>query len=317
VILLAGGTGTLGPRVARRLNDRGLRVRVLSRDPDRASRVLGDLAETVQGDVRDPASVERAVAGVDTVVSAISGFGPKMAGTSRSVDRDGNANLIRAAKRASVEHVVMISVCQAAPDHPITLFRMKHEAERELLASGLSHTILRPTASMESWLGILCAPLAEKGKTVAFGRGRNPINFVSADDVAGFVELAVTDPALRGQALDLGGPENVSMNQMVETFEAITGVRGKKRHVPVPAMRAMSTILKRLKPGLAEVIEAAVVMDTRDMTCDASSTWARFPSHVPTTLTEAIRRASPGSSADRASGEELYGGSSHPRSSFR
>jgi uncharacterized protein YbjT (DUF2867 family) len=63
MILIAGGTGTLGTEVVRLLTSRGLEVRILTRDPDRAEHERGDLVEIVSGDVRDARTVERAVAG--------------------------------------------------------------------------------------------------------------------------------------------------------------------------------------------------------------------------------------------------------------
>ena len=175
-----------------------------------ARSALGDQVEIVSGDVRDPASLERAVGGANTVVSAITGFGPTRASSPRTIDWEGNANLIRAAKAAGVEHFVLLSICQAAPDHPIELFRMKHRAEEELRASGLAWTIIRPTAYMETWLGLLGGPAARSGSTRIFGRGKNPINFVSSRDVARYVDLAVADPAMRGVAIDVGGPEDLT-----------------------------------------------------------------------------------------------------------
>src|SRR5215217_6035645 len=111
----------------------------------------------------------------------------------------------------------------AAPDHPMELFRMKYLAEQELKESGLAWTIIRPTAYMETWAALIGEPLLKSGRTRIFGRGENPINFVSAQDVARFVELAVVDPAMHGEVVEVGGPENLSMNQFAQTFETVSG----------------------------------------------------------------------------------------------
>jgi uncharacterized protein YbjT (DUF2867 family) len=191
MILIAGGTGTLGNRIVRLLKARGLQVRLLVRDP--AREMDGDLVEVIPGDVLAPQAVERAMDGVRIVVSAIQGFSGSGDYSPRTVDFQGNSNLIQAARAAGVEHFVLVSVHGAAPDHPMELFRMKYRAEQELRESGLAWTIIRPTAFMETWATILGKPLLETGKTRVFGRGHNPINFVSADDVARHVELAEAD----------------------------------------------------------------------------------------------------------------------------
>jgi uncharacterized protein YbjT (DUF2867 family) len=289
MILVAGGSGTLGTRLIPLLARRGADVRILTRNPDGAPHPDGSQVEVVGGDVRDARAVERAVSGARTVISAITGFGMARDVSARTVDWEGNANLIRAAKAAGVEHFILLSVCQAAPAHPIELFRMKHRAEEELRASGLAWTIIRPTAYMETWLGILGGPLLATGTTRILGRGNNPINFVSAHDVAGLVDGAVADEAMRGVAIDVGGPDNLSMTDFVETFRTVAGARGKVRHVPLPMMRAMSAVMKPFNPAMAAVIEAAVVMDTTDMTFDPSEMRQHYPSIPMTRLTDVVR----------------------------
>jgi NADH dehydrogenase len=288
MILVAGATGTLGTKLVGPLGAGEEEVRVLARNPASASSVWGDRAQVVSGDVRDPHVVERAVAGVRTVISAVTGFGPKRDVSPKTVDWQGNAILIQGAKAAGVEHFVLLSVCQAAPDHPIELFRMKHCAEVELMASGLAWTIIRPTAYMETWIELVGAPLLESGKTRIFGHGENPINFVSASDVARYVELAVADPAMQGEAVDVGGPENKTMRDFVATFQELTGFRGRVSHVPLPMMRVMSVLMKPLNPAIAGLIQTAVVMDTRDMGFDSREARTSDPSISPRSLEDVI-----------------------------
>jgi uncharacterized protein YbjT (DUF2867 family) len=289
VILVAGATGTLGTRLAGRLTSRGEQVRILARKPVNASSRWGEGVEVVSGDVRDPGIVDRAVAGVRVVVSAVTGFGTARDVSPSTVDWQGNANLIRAARAVGVEHFVLLSVCQAAPDHPIELFRMKHRAEVELKGSGLAWTILRPTAYMETWLALVGVPLLQRERTRVFGRGQNPINFVSASDVARYAELAVTDPSMRGVCVDVGGPENLSMNDVVATFQRLTGAKGKVSHVPLSMMRTMSILMRPLNPALARIVAAAVVMDTRDMKLDPDRGMAQGPTIPPRSLVDVIR----------------------------
>ena len=166
---------------------------------------------------------------------------------------------------------------------------MKARAEEELRGSGLAWTIIRPTAYMESWLGLLGAPLLQAGTTRIFGSGKNPINFVSSRDVARYVDLAVIDDAMRGATVDVGGPENPTMDQVVAAFRSVTGATGKVSHIPLPMMRVMSVAMKPLNPAMADLIQAAVVMDTRDMTFDPTETRSRYPSMPSTSLADVIR----------------------------
>lgn len=294
MILVAGGTGTLGTQVVRLLTEGGRRVRVLTRDPARAENLEGDLVEIVSGDLRDPGTLEQALTGVETVISAVQGFVGTGGVSPQTVDAEGNINLIRASRAAGVEHFILISVQGAGPDHPMELCRMKYRAEQELRDSGLSWTIIRPTAYMETWGQVIGAPLIKNGKTRIFGRGTNPINFVSAHDVARFVERAVTDPAMRGVALDVGGPENISLREFVQTFQTETGKGGAVSAVPLPMMRVMSVLMRPINPMLARQIAAGVVMDTHDLSFDARDIERRYPSIPLTSLSQVVRRDYPG-----------------------
>jgi uncharacterized protein YbjT (DUF2867 family) len=293
MIVIAGGTGNLGTALVPMLAGRGLDIRVLTRDPGRAAGLLPPGVEIVPADVRDPAAVDRAIAGSQTVISAITGFGGPDAGGAPAIDRDGNRRLIAAARAHGVEHFILVSVAQAAADHPIELFRMKFAAEQELRASGLAWTIIRPTAYMETWVGLVGRPLLESGKTRIFGAGNNPINFVSARDVAALVDLAAAEPRLLGEIVEIGGPENMTLNQLAARFEATTGRTGVTSHAPLPMMRAMAVIMTPFKPVLAGQIRAGVVMDTRDMRFDSAEVQRRYPSIQQTSLEEMVSRDYP------------------------
>ena len=135
MIAIAGGTGNLGRALVPRLVDAGDHVRVLARHPDRIPDAWRDRVEGVTIDARRPETIGAALAGVRTLVLAITGFGGADAGGVHAVDGDGNLALINAAEAAGVEHVILVSVAQAAPDHPIELFRAKFAAERRLRSS--------------------------------------------------------------------------------------------------------------------------------------------------------------------------------------
>ena len=189
--------------------------------------------------------------GVSTVVSAVQGFAGPGDVSPQTVDRAGNANLIEAAQGAGVGHFILTSVVGAAPDSPLELFRAKHDAEQQLRSSGLAWTIVRATAFMETWITIIGEPMRTKGTTMVFGRGHNPINFVSASDVAALIERAITDPSLKGRILELGGPDNLTFNELAATLQQITDWHGAVRHVPRPMLRAMSIVMGVVKPALA------------------------------------------------------------------
>jgi NADH dehydrogenase len=277
-VLVAGGTGRLGTLVVDGMAVRGVDVRVMTRDPQRAAHLTREHVEVVTGDVRDLASTTAAAAGVDVVVSAVHGFAGPGGGSPATVDRDGNIHLIQAAHLAGAE-VVLMSVVGAAPDSPFELFRMKHAAETALATSGMPATIVRATAFIELWIDLLSSTAGRSNRPLVFGRGENPINFVSVGDVAALVERVVTDPTTRGQKLEIGGPDNLTMTDLARMVGADRGSSKNPRHLPRPALHIMAATVGRIRPELGRQARAALAMDRYDLTfdVDVDAVRARFP----------------------------------------
>ncbi len=270
MIVVVGGTGELGRRVVARLVGRGLAVRVLTRDLAHGRAALGELGgrvELVEADVRDPATLAPTVTGADTVIAAFQGFGGRAAGGIAAVDRDGNRNLVAAAARAGVRRFVLLSIHDASAADPLALGRAKAIVEADLRATTMTPLIVRPTTYMETWAAIVGGPILASGRARIFGRGRNPINFVSAADVATVVEDVVVEaegasPA--GRTIEVVGPEDLAFDDLVTRFGTALGHPVPTSHVPLPMLRAMALALRPFKPVFADQVAAAVVLDTTD-----------------------------------------------------
>ena len=288
MILLAGGTGHLGGPLTELLAARGGRLRVLSRDPSRARPRVPAGVEVVAGDVRIASSLQPALVDVETVISAVTGFGPGGRGP-REVDMQGNQNLIAAAVAAGVENFILVSIHGASADHSMELYRAKFMAEERLRGSNLAWTIIRPTVFMELWAGIVGDSLRKGGAATIFGRGSNPINLVSVRDVARFIELAVGDRRLRGQTLEVGGPENLTLNAVAEVMAASHGLEPRARHIPLTALRVGQAVLRPFRPDLASLMQASIQMDTADMSFDQSTLTAAYPEIRLTRLGDVVR----------------------------
>jgi len=289
MILVVGGTGQLGTKVTAKLLDEGNRVRVMSRTPAAATTLADRGAEVVAGDLRDPASIRRACAGVDRVVASAHGLTGTRGNDPRSIDDAGNRHLIDAAIEARVSHFVFVSALGAAPEHPLEFYRIKHGIEARLRNSALSHTILRPPAFMETWAGMIGDPIIAGRKTTIFGPGRNPINVIAVDDVAHYVMIGLYHPEARNRVIEIGGPENLCAVEVAEAFERVTGRTAKRSHVPLTVLRLMSTVLRPFDGATSRLMAAAVHLNTTDQTFDAAPTLAEFPLRL-TRLEELAKR---------------------------
>jgi NADH dehydrogenase len=191
MILIVGGSGFLGRKVAELLLSQGQQVRLLVRTPAKVDDLKQLGAEVVIGDLVYPPSLTQACQGVDRVFVAAHGFLGKGRYQSEAVDDAGYHALIDAAKAAGVAHFVYTSALGAAPNHPVDFWRTKHRIEEYLKASD---TILRPSAFMETHAHFLNGKsILETGKTSLLGNGTKPRNFIAVRDVAQFAVLALTD----------------------------------------------------------------------------------------------------------------------------
>ena len=277
MILIVGVTGVLGRETARQLLTTGHKIRGLTRNPDRAADMKELGAEIVQGDLIDRASLEKACKGVDAVFACAH----QLMGTgkykSEAVDGEGHLALIDAAKAAGVKHFVYTSAQHASPDHPTDFFRTKAKIEDYLKASGLSYTILRPPAFMEWHVhNLLGAAILTTGKTTIFGSGNNPTNFMAGRDVAHIAVIALTDPRLQNRVIEMGGPDNVTKNQIAETYGRFSGKTPKVTHVSTGMMKIMAPIMRPFQPVISRLMSFSIWIDTTNQTFDSTAMLQEF-----------------------------------------
>ncbi len=199
-VAVAGGHGKIGLRLLRLLAERGDRARGLIRNPDQAADLEAVGATAVGADLEnlDPDAIARSIAGADAVVFS-AGAGPGSgAARKRTMDYGGAVKLITACQMNGIARYVMVSAMgvhdpgargpQMAP-----YYEAKLEADRELAASGLDHTIVRPgRLTDEPGTGLIeAAPRLER-------RGQIP-----RDDVAATLLACLDDPATIGKEFDL------------------------------------------------------------------------------------------------------------------
>ena len=111
-----------------------------------------------------------------------------------------------------------------------------------------------------------------------------------ATDVACLVARVTTDPGLRGHVLELGGPGNLTFNQLAALLQETAGRRGAVRHVPRPALSAIAWLAAAINPALARQARAALAMDTLDMTFDSAATRQAFPDLPSTGIPSALEQ---------------------------
>src|SRR5262249_48451951 len=228
--LVVGATGPvgLGGEICRQLRDAGRAVRALVRptsNADRLARLASLGVELIHGDLKSPRSLRDACRGIEMVVSTASMMVSRQEGDSvESVDGTGQTDLVHVADAAGVASFVYVSFSKHI-DRDFPFRNAKRAVEQHLKGSRLAYTILRPTFLMEVWLSPIAGFDFGQGLARIYGRGRNPISWISLSDVARFAVISLGTPLARNATFELGGPEAISPLDAVQIFEDVGGRR--------------------------------------------------------------------------------------------
>ncbi|MBQ0895785.1 NAD(P)H-binding protein [Micromonospora sp. U56] len=234
-ILLTGGTGTLGRLVLPLLRDAGFEVRVLSRRGGESRTGV----EYVSGDLLKGDGIEPAVDGAEIILH--------LAGAPKG-DAEATANLVRAASRARVRHLIYISVI-GADRIPLSWFSSKLAAERAVAGSGLPWTTLRAAQFHELTLKTLQAMAKLPVIPVPGGMRFQPVD--ARDVAARLVEITLDKPA--GLVPDLAGPNVYGMAELIRGYLRARGRRRLMMPVRMPGKAG-----RAYRAGENLTLEAAV-----------------------------------------------------------
>lgn len=215
MILVTSATGNTGRHIVHNLVNAGVPVRAMTRDPDRARALPGfDRADLVVGDPAQPDSLAAAFAGAEKVMLTP----PAAPGWVEMQD-----NLIAAARRAGVAHIVKLSVVPILSDPFPWIFTHHLAGERAIEASGIAWTHLRPHSFMQNIPGFFLPLSGSDGTsfTMCTGDGRMPL--IDARDVADVATVALTTAGHEGRAYTLTGPEALTFAEAAARIQAATG----------------------------------------------------------------------------------------------
>ena len=278
MILVSGGTGSVGSAVVKYLLNRHEDVAVLGRDASKIYSVFADLVQARQADVRDRASLESAMQGVDVVVNAVqfptSPIEVRRKGwTFEETDYKGTVNQVEAAKAAGVRRFVYVSGVGAGPESEKHWFRYKHQAEQHLQESGLEWVVVRPTwvfGPDDHALNRLLGFTRYLPVLPLFGDGKQDMQPVFVEDVGGVVGEAARRPEAANQLFELGGPEVMSMNDVLKTAMDVAGRRRPILHQPMVIGKLIGTVAgilptPPLSADAVDFIAAPAVADTTNL----------------------------------------------------
>ena len=247
LITIFGGSGFIGRHLVGRLAAKGYQVRIAVRDTESAAPLMtqGNVGQIVgfKTNVRNQASVERAVAGADVVINLVGILFEKGAQNFGRLHVDAAERIAAASRKAGVAQLIHMSALGVSKDHEAAYARSKAVGEELAKAEFPEATILRPSVVFGNdddffnrFAGILSLapafPLA--------GGGESKMQPIWVEDLTDAIVRIIETPAARGKTYELTGPDVYSFRELMEKVLEFTGRKCLLLPVPFGVMRAMS-----------------------------------------------------------------------------
>ncbi len=241
-ILVTGATGTFGAAVLEALHQQGTDARAFVRDPSKLT--VGDV-EVAIGDFADANSLDAALTGVKRVFLA-------SFDTPQALDLQ--RNVLEAAKRQGVKHVVRISTIGVDDPRLGPIMTGHANGERQLENSEIAFTHLRPSWVLQNFLPTSSATPVRDGK-IRLPAADGKVGFVDARDVAAVAAVALTNTGHEGRAYELTGPDARSHAEVANALAEASGTTISFEDIP-PQIFAQELLEAGWKPSSVDSFEA-------------------------------------------------------------
>ncbi|WP_282127487.1 SDR family oxidoreductase [Roseobacter litoralis] len=242
MITVFGATGTTGAPLVDTLLEKGADVRAVTSDPSKLQKLRDKGCEAVTADFTDPATLQSACAGAESIY---------LVTPAHRDMRAWKSNAIKAAQTTGVRHVVMGTGLGASPEARLTLGQWHSENQEELKQTGMDWTFVQPTYFMQNLLW-QAETIAKDG--VYHDELGGPAAWVDARDIADVAAAALTGSGYEGKALGLTGPEALAGEDIAAVLSEATG-----RSVTCAPVLADDSKATMIASGMHEEIAAAMV----------------------------------------------------------
>lgn len=296
-ILITGATGFIGSRLVRRLLLCGWSVRCMVR---RTAADMPDSVETVRADMLEPATLVRALEGIDTVFYLVHAMSGGRAGFERR-DREAAENFVAAADKAGVRRVIYLGGLGETGDDLSEHLKSRLEVADILKKGRFATTFLRaaiilgaggasfemvrslvnrlPVMIVPRWVTTRCQPIA-------------------VDDVIAYLVGCLADDRTSGRTFDIGGPEVLTYKEMMERFGRIEGRNLLILPVPVLTPKLSSYWVGLITPVPPSVSMPLIEGLKNEVVCRENSIRTLIPIRL-TPYDEAVRMALAAESDDK------------------
>jgi uncharacterized protein YbjT (DUF2867 family) len=224
MILVTGSTGTIGSATVQALRSQGARFKVATRSSEKAKSAGGEL---VHFDWDDFSSYLPALEGIEKLF-LLTPVGERQLGYV--------LQLVAAAKRAKVRHIVKLSAIGVDLEPGLSILRIHRYAETELEKSGIPWTFLRPTFFMQNFTNFHGVS-PKKDTTIYLPQGTGKATWIDGRDVGEVAAKVLTSPGHENKAYTLTGREVITTAEALAILSRIFGRQFNYVDVPEEAAR--------------------------------------------------------------------------------
>ncbi len=212
-ILITGATGSIGSELVKQLSSKNISFKAMVRDKNKAADLAAlPGAEVIEGDFNDLASIEKALAGIDTAF---------LLTNSTDLAEKQQISFVEAAAKAGVKHIVKQSQWAADEASPVRFLRYHAIVEKKIQASGIAYTFLRPNLFMQGLLSFK-QTIQQQGSFFA-SIGDAKVSIVDVRDIASVAVEALTNEGHENKIYNLTGPEALTHGQMAALLSEALG----------------------------------------------------------------------------------------------
>lgn len=283
-LFLTGASGFLGRSLLPRLAAAGFeKIFCMTRGEPPASANAN--VQWIRGSPLAASSYSSVLAGMDTVLHLGAATGKLPPKEYFSANVEGTRCLVEQCKLAGVRNFLFVSSIAAGfPDHTRYYYaQSKLQAEEIVRASGLRFAIVRPTMIFGRGSPVL-AGLAKLGAlpmVPVFGNGRTPVQPIAVEDLADFILRIVDNDLSRGETLDLGGPDVVSMDELLKKIHVLLRKsESKTLHLPMSLLLPTLSFFEMFAYAVLPITVGQLATFRFDGTARPNALWTERRPHL-------------------------------------
>ncbi|MFQ5713863.1 MAG: complex I NDUFA9 subunit family protein [Candidatus Scalinduaceae bacterium] len=273
MILVTGGTAFVGRNIVRLLVEKGQMVRCLVRETSPRHVLNGLDVEYCTGNILAPNTLEEAFKDIDTVIHLVGIIKEVGDATFERVHAEGTKNVLEAAKKVEVRKYVHMSALGTRPNGISRYHKTKWQAEEAVRNSGLRYVILRPSiicGADDVFVNMFAKMIKQTFITriiPVIGAGKSRMQPIYAGDVAHcFVEAAINDD-ISNKTYEIGGPDAITFNEILDTILKVLQRRRIKIHLPVFMFKPLAFLMEKTMTN-PPLNRDQLIMLREDNVCD-------------------------------------------------